>query len=162
MNVAKKSQTCLCLLAMAAAMPLVSPSISAQGHAGHIMVRPDELKWNDVPSVPPGVKVAVIQGPMNEAKPFTVRLKFPANYELPAHYHPAIEHVTILSGTFNMGAGDKLDKKQTTALVPGSVMIMPPEMRHYAWTEKETIVQLSGTGPWGITYVNPKDDPRKK
>jgi quercetin dioxygenase-like cupin family protein len=162
MNGTKKCKTYLCLVAIAAAMPLVSPSVSAQGHPDHILVQPDELKWNDVPSVPPGVKVAVIQGPMNEAKPFTVRLKFPANYELPAHYHPAIEHVTVLSGTFNMGAGDKLDKKQTTALPTGSVLIMPPKMKHYAWTDKETIVQLTGTGPWGITYVDPKDDPRKK
>lgn len=162
MNVARSRTTYLCLIAIAAAMPLVSPSVSAQEQPDHILSQPDELKWNDVSSLPPGVKVAVIQGPMNEAKPFTVKLKFPANYELPAHYHPAVEHVTVVSGTFNMGAGDKIDKKQTTALPVGGVLIMPPEMRHYAWTDKETIVQLTGTGPWEIIYVDPKDDPRKK
>jgi quercetin dioxygenase-like cupin family protein len=142
--------------------PFVMLNVSAQGHAGHTMVKPADLKWADVPSLPPGAKVAVIEGPMNEAKPFTIRLKFPANYEIPAHSHPAIERVTVLSGTFNMGAGDKLEKKQTTALSAGSIAIMQPGTNHFAWTKEETVVQLNGTGPWGITYVNAADDPRKK
>src|SRR5262245_12463029 len=83
---------------------------AAQGHGEHLMVLPSELKWTDVPSLPPGAKIAVIEGPMNQAVPFTVRLKFPANYQIPAHSHPAIERVTVLSGTFNMGTGDKFDK----------------------------------------------------
>ena len=74
----------------------------------HVMVLPADLKWVDVPSLPPGAKIAVIEGPMNEAVPFTVRLKLPADYKVPAHWHPAIEHVTVISGTFNMGTGDKL------------------------------------------------------
>ena len=94
---------------------LVAPAAWAQSQADHLMVTPKDLKWADVPSLPPGAKIAVIQGPMNEAKPFTVRLKFPANYKIPAHSHPAIEHVTVISGTFNMGTGDKLDKKETMA-----------------------------------------------
>lgn len=142
--------------------PFVMLEVSAQGHAGHTMVTPGDLKWADVPSLPPGAKIATIEGPMNEAKPFTIRLKFPANYAIPAHSHPATERVTVLSGTFNMGAGDKLDKKQTTALSASSVAIMQPGTNHFAWTNEETIVQLNGTGPWGITYVNAADDPRKK
>lgn len=138
------------------------PVASAQDHAGHTMVAPGDLKWADVPSLPAGAKIAVIEGPMTEAKPFTVRLKFPANYQIPAHFHPTTERVTILSGTFNMGVGDKFNKKQTTALSSGSMAIMQAGTRHFAWTNEETIVQLNGNGPWGITYVNPADDPRKK
>ncbi|MEK6244767.1 MAG: cupin domain-containing protein [Pseudomonadota bacterium] len=148
--------------AMFAFASLVAPVSWAQGHADHIMVAPKDLKWADVPSLPPGAKIAVIQGPMNEAKPFTVRLKLPANYKIPAHSHPAIEHVTVISGTFNMGTGDKLDPKQTKALSAGSIAIMQPKTNHFAWTKTATIVQLHGMGPWGVTYVNPADDPRKK
>ena len=79
----------------------------------HLMVMPADLKWADVPSLPPGAKIAVIEGPMNEAVPFTVRLKLPADYKVPAHWHPALEHVTVISGTFNMGIGDKLDSSKT-------------------------------------------------
>lgn len=128
----------------------------------HIMVTPLDLKWADVPSLPPGAKIAVIEGPMSEATPFTVRIKLPANYKIPAHWHPAIEHVTVISGTFNMGTGDKLDVSKTQPLPTGSVAIMQPKTTHFAWTKDETIVQIHGVGPWGINYVNPADDPRKK
>ena len=141
---------------------LVAPAAWAQGHADHLMVTPKDLTWADVPSLPTGAKIAVIQGPMNEAKPFTIRLKFPANYKIPAHSHPAIEHVTVISGTFNMGTGDKLDEKKTMALSAGSVAIMQPKTNHFAWTKTETIVQVHGVGPWAVNYVNPSDDPRKK
>ena len=128
----------------------------------HMMVTPDELKWTDVPSLPAGAKLAVIEGPLNEAVPFTFRLRFPENYEIPAHWHPAIEHVTVISGTFNMGTGDKLDRSKTKALFAGSVAIMQPKTNHFAWTKEETTIQVHGVGPWGINYVNLADDPRKK
>jgi mannose-6-phosphate isomerase-like protein (cupin superfamily) len=128
----------------------------------HVMVTPADLKWGDVPSLPPGAKAALIEGPMNEAVPFIVHLKFPDGYKIPAHWHPAVEHVTVLSGTFNMGTGDALDQAKTMSLTPGGVAIMPARTPHFAWVEGETIVQLHGVGPWGITYVNPTDDPRIK
>jgi len=128
----------------------------------HLMVMPSDLKWVDLPSLPPGAKIAVIEGPMNEALPFTVRLKLPADYKVPAHWHPAIEHVTVISGTFNMGTGDKLDQSKTMPLSAGSVAIMQPKTSHFAWTKEETIIQAHGVGPWAVNYVNPADDPRAK
>lgn len=134
----------------------------AQHHGAHTMVMPGDLKWSPVPSLPPGAQIAVIEGPMNEAVPFTIRLKFPANYQIPAHSHPAIERVTVLSGTFHMGTGGKFDKTKTHALPTGAIAIMQVGTNHFAWTSEETLVQLNGNGPWGITYVDPADDPRKK
>lgn len=147
-------------LAFAFGAPL--PTSMAADPAAHMMVKPAELKWADVPSLPPGAKIAIMEGPLSEAVPFTARLKLPANYMIPAHWHPAIEHVTVISGTFNMGAGDKLDKAKTQALTPGSFAVMQPKTNHFGWTRKETIIQIHGMGPWGITYVDPADDPRKK
>ena len=128
----------------------------------HVMVMPADLKWTDVPSLPPGAKIAVIEGPMNEAMPFTVRLKLPADYKVPAHWHTGIEHVTVISGTFNMGTGNKLDASKTMPLTAGSVAIMQPKTSHFAWTKEETIIQTHGVGPWVVNYVDPADDPRKK
>ncbi len=148
--------------AVAAAVALGAASLAGVAQpVDHRMISPDDLKWADVPSLPPGAKIAVIEGPMSEPVAFTVRLKFPANYRIPAHWHPTVERVTVLSGTFYMGVGDKLDPQKSTALTPASVMILQPKTHHFAWTKEEVVVQLNGVGPWGITYVNPADDPRK-
>lgn len=137
-------------------------SYAATDHGAHTMISPDQLQWNDVPSLPLGAKLAVIEGPLNQAVPFTLRLKMPGNYEIPAHWHPAIEHVTVISGAFHMGTGDKLDRSKTRALGAGAIAIMQPQTRHFAWTKDETVIQVHGVGPWAINYVNPSDDPRKK
>jgi hypothetical protein len=151
---------------VASLVALVTAGVGAStgwAQAGaHIMVGPADLKWADVPSLPPGAKIAVIEGPPSEAVPFTFRLRLPANYKIPAHSHPAIEHVTVISGTLNLGMGDKLDEAKTKPLSVGSVAIMPAKSNHFGWTKEETIVQLHGMGPWGVTYVNPADDPMKK
>lgn len=129
----------------------------------HVMVTPTDLQWAEGPgSVPPGAKFAVIEGDPKNAALFTMRLKLPANYRIPAHWHPADEHVTVLSGTFHMGMGEKLDTTKGKGLVVGSFAVMPANTQHFAWTNEGTIIQLHGMGPWGITYVNPADDPRKK
>jgi hypothetical protein len=131
-------------------------------HDAHTMMTPADLKWTDVGSLPPGAKLAVIEGSMSQAAPFTVRLSFPGNYRIPPHFHPAVERVTVLSGTFHMGVGEAFDQSKTQALTAGGIAIMQPKTPHFVWTSGETIVQLHGTGPWGVTYINPSDDPRKK
>ena len=91
-----------------------------------------------------------------------MRLQLPANYRIPAHWHPADEHVTVMSGTLTMGMGDKLDETKGTPLTAGSFALMPSKMNHFAFAKAATVIQLHGMGPWGITYVNAADDPRKK
>lgn len=155
------SRTLYLAAAACAASLTIMPAAWAQT-PDHRMVLADDLKWADVPSLPPGAKIAVIEGPISEAVPFTFRLKVPANYRIPAHWHPAVERVTVLSGTFHMGVGDKLDMQKSMPLGPGSMMLLQPKTHHFAWTREETVIQLHGTGPWGVTYVNAADDPRQK
>ena len=58
--------------AIVVALVTLTPTAgSPQAHGDHLMVAPADLKWADVPSLPAGAKIAVIEGPMNEAKPFT-------------------------------------------------------------------------------------------
>ena len=97
-----------------------------------------------------------------KAAPITARIKFPANYRLPPHWHPGVERVTVLSGSFLYGMGEQADMAKTKAFPAGSIIVMSPMMRHYVFTKEETVVQLNVVGPWGINYVNPADDPRKK
>ncbi|MEX1140423.1 MAG: cupin domain-containing protein [Bacteroidota bacterium] len=130
--------------------------------ADHIMVVPADLTWKDGPaSLPKGAKSAVIEGDPSKDGPFTLRLNLPANYKVPPHWHPAIEHVTVISGSFYMGLGEMFDESKATKLPAGGFAVMAIGTRHFAFTKEESIVQLHGVGPWAINYVNPKDDPRK-
>jgi quercetin dioxygenase-like cupin family protein len=140
---------------------LAAGAASAQ-HGAHRIVTPGELKWEDAASLPPGAKIAVIEGRMNAEGPITARVKLPANYRIPPHFHATVERVTVLSGTVNIGMGDRFDPGKTTAMKPGTVLIMPAKTHHFAWTAEEAIFQLNVTGPWTVTYLNPADDPRNK
>jgi quercetin dioxygenase-like cupin family protein len=151
-----------------AALTLSGGVAAAQGspqasetHA--IVALPDQVTWGPAPaSLPPGAKAAVLEGNPAGAGPFTMRVLLPNRYRIPPHYHPAVEHVTVLKGTFRVGMGEKFDGATMTPLPTGTFAALEPGTRHFAEAEGETIVQLHGVGPWGISYVNPSDDPRRK
>ena len=82
-------------------------------------------------------------------------------YHIPPHTHPKPEVVTILSGTLRLGEGAIADQSKANPLPAGSFFVMSPGMRHYVYADEETVLQLNSNGPWGLTYVNEKDDPRK-
>jgi quercetin dioxygenase-like cupin family protein len=127
----------------------------------HVVLSPGDLKWMDAPpGLPGGAKLAVLAGDPKKKGLFTVRLQTPAGYKIPPHTHPTSEHITVISGTFNIGAGDKFDEAAGKELGAGSYMVMPAGMKHYAWTPAEAIIQVHGMGPFVINYVNPADDPR--
>lgn len=148
------------VIALAAVLLLTVPFVS---FAADTIFNPDQLKWTEgPPSLPAGVKSAVLEGDPTKEGPFTLRLKFPDGYRIPPHWHSSPERVTVISGTFNLGQGEKADISKGMELPSGSFFLMDPKSAHYAWATGETVVQINGTGPWGINYVNPADDPRKK
>src|ERR1041384_8807998 len=75
----------------------------------HKMVTANDIQWRDAPpSLPAGAKMAVLDGDPGKAGSFTIRLKMPAGYKIPAHTHPTAERVTGISGTGRLGRGGKL------------------------------------------------------
>jgi hypothetical protein len=129
----------------------------------HRTMRPGELQWKDAPrSLPVGAKSVILEGDPAKEGYFAMRLMLPDGYQIPPHFHPGVERLTVISGTFHLGRGEKFDKAAAEALPAGTYGYMQPGMRHFAWAEGQTIVQISTLGPWGITYVNPSDDPRQQ
>jgi hypothetical protein len=98
--------------------------------ASHVMMTPADLTWTNMPTLPPGAMVAVIEGPLDQPLPFNLRLRPPANYQIPAHWHPWIEHVTVISGALRMGTGGKRDRSKTTPLPAGSVAVIQASRTH--------------------------------
>lgn len=133
------------------------------GMPGHMFFTGDNFKWMEAPAaLPPGAKIAVLEGNPMAKGPFTMRVMLPANYRIPPHWHRSDEHVTVISGVFHIGMGSQFDETQGQELTAGSFAMMRPHVNHFAWTTEPTVIQLHGMGPWGINYVNPADDPRHK
>lgn len=129
----------------------------------HATFLADQIPWAPAgDALRPGAMAAVLEGDPSKPQLFTMRIKFPDGFRIAPHWHSNWEHVTVISGTFNLGMGETFDETKGTALPAGSFTFMAPKMRHYAWATGETVVQLHGTGPWDIIYVNAADDPRKK
>lgn len=153
------------LVILGAAVLLLSPVVApSRGHDEKTeasLHRPDGLKWQDgPPSLPPGAKIAVLEGDPSKPGPFVFRVKVPDGYRIPPHTHPKPERVTVIAGTFNVGMGETFDEKKGEALPAGTYGTWPADMKHFVWVKGETVVQFHGEGPWAITYLNPADDPR--
>jgi quercetin dioxygenase-like cupin family protein len=120
------------------------------------------LKWGPAPPFfPAGARFAVLQGDPGATGVYTVRLSMPPGYTIKPHFHPTDEHVTVISGALVLGMGDSVKTKGATLLTAGGFLTAKANQHHFAMARGRTIVQVHGEGPFTITYVNPKDDPRK-
>ena len=128
-----------------------------------VQVLPDALVWKTNPAFPQQVQIATLVGdPTKPGNTVVLRLKFPANFQMPPHTHPYAEVVTIISGNIGTNHGETVDRSGDL-LHPGALWVYPAKHAHYAWTgNDEAILQVQFTGPGGIEYVNPADDPRKQ
>ena len=135
--------------------------LAAAGSTAGAKTKPADLKWGaGPPSLPSGAQMAVVSGDPGKAGMFTVEIKFPAGYAVPAHSHPTKETLTVLSGKVGYGMSNKLDKAKAKWLTAGHKAVMNAKMNHWVFADAPADVQVSGMGPFVIDYVNPKDDPR--
>ncbi len=132
------------------------------GTEQHVVTTPGSaMKWGAAPPLlPSGAQATVLQGDPGKPGPFVIRLRMPAGYVVPPHKHTQDELVTVISGKFGVAGGDAVDKKAFKTVAPGTFINIPAGTSHYAMAESESVVQIHGNGPFDISYVNPKDDPR--
>jgi len=129
----------------------------------HVLVPADKVQWAPAPPfLPSGAEISVLEGDPSKAGTVTLRLRLPAGYNIPPHWHSMTERVTVLTGALHVGMGDTLDRKASQTLEPGGFVSLPAQMHHYAWTATPTVVQISLEGPFDVFYVNPADDPQNK
>src|SRR5437762_7809880 len=111
------------------------------GHDDARLLPPTRIEWKDgPPSLPPGAKVAILEGDPTKEGPFVFRVKVPDGYRVPPHTHSKTERVTVISGTFHIGMGDKFDEKAAKAMPAGTYGQWPAGMKHFAWAKGETVL----------------------
>jgi len=145
----------------AAALLFAADQASPTAAPEHKVMTPADLKWVDAPpGIPAGAKMAALNGDATQAGAFTVRLKSRAGYKIMPHTHPTAERVTCISGTLQIGMGEKFEESTMQKMGPGSYVVLPSGMAHYAKTTSDCVIQIDSEGPFQINYVNPSDDPR--
>ena len=149
-------------LLLSTSLLLIAGTVVAEDMKHTGVIRPDALTWRENPAFPKGIQIATLLGdPTKAGETVVQRLKFPPNFKMPPHTHPFSEVVTVISGRIGTSSGETGEKKGDL-LEPGSMWVYPAKHAHYAWTgDGEAILQVHYTGPGGIEYVNPADDPRK-
>ena len=144
----------LCLVCAATALAQTASVVATVGDA----------KFGPAPPMlPSGAQLAVLSGNPTGTGAYSVRVRFPANYAIPAHSHPTDENVVVSAGDVTFGMGDKLSKteKGNKTLHTGGYALMPAGMNHYAYAGTAGAdIDLYGQGPIEFKYVDPADDPR--
>jgi len=144
----------LCCLALSA----VFHGLHAQGKPEAVALTPSELKWQSQGGLAmAGMEQVNLVGDPSKPGPYTLRLKFPAGYKLAPHTHPDYREVTILSGTWYTGYGEKFDEASLKALPAGSFYTEPANLAHFVEVREPVMIQVRGTGPSGRAFVNPPD-----
>jgi len=131
--------------------------------AEYTSVMRKDIKWQNAPSIGPGAKIAVIDGDPKSSGPFVMRVRVPAKTTIGLHTHPTQENVTVLSGTLYFAASDKFEAKKAAAFGPGTYFSIAQGKPMFAYTrDNEAVLQIHGTGPWGLAYLDKKEGAPKK
>ena len=131
--------------AAAAPPPVMDPS-TMETHAANA------LTWTDLnaPGFSPGAKMAVLHGDPTGPGGFVLRLSFPDGYQIPIHWHPTGENLTVVQGSLSLGMGNSFDVGLLHAYGVGDFAYLPPQQSHYGQAHGATIVQINGRGPFAI------------
>jgi quercetin dioxygenase-like cupin family protein len=122
-------------------------------------INPSDIKWGAAPpSMPKGMKIAVLQGDPGKPGPFVIRLMVPPGGKIPPHWHSQDESLTVIAGTLYFGPGDKIEISKAHTVTAGAFHFLAGKDHHYLVAKSQAVVQVNGNGPFDITYINPEDD----
>jgi quercetin dioxygenase-like cupin family protein len=120
-----------------------------------VALTPAEMKWQSQGGLAtPGMEQLNLVGDPAKPGPYTLRLKFPKGFTIAPHSHPDSREVTIISGTYATGYGEKFDAEKLKVLPAGSFYTEPANIPHYIEIMEEVVLQVSGTGPSGRHFVD--------
>lgn len=145
---------------------LAAPALAAGDHAHPAAVTLPEgsaVQWQPgPPNLPKGTQIVALAGDPTKPGPFVLRVKFPANTVIAPHTHSKDETLTILTGSIYHQHGKTVDKSKGEPLKAGGFVYLPEAMPHSLWTtDEEVVLQVNGSGPFGVDYLNPADDPSR-
>jgi len=115
---------------------------------------PDEVRWFTPDFYRDGRQRAQLFGDSTQGGTWIDRVKIPRGARVLAHTHPQDELVTVIEGIWYLGEGTKFDSAKLRGYSPGSFIVIPAGVPHFAAaTEGTVVVQLSGMGKFQTDYL---------
>jgi hypothetical protein len=115
---------------------------------------PNQIEWKDTPI---GAKMAVMHGDPDKPGPYIVLIKWGPHQMSRPHYHPNDRFITVLSGTWWVGTGNKFDPESTVPMPAGSFVTHFAKGVHYDGSKDgEAIIEIVGEGPATVTPAEAK------
>ena len=139
------------------------PQAHQPGQSAFRSILPEAIDWKPFPAFPPSARLAIVVGEPSEPGPYVIRVKVPLGVQLMPHQHPEDRVYTVMPGVFYIGLGSRFDDEKLLAYPPGAVIVLPGGTPHFHWAKSgEYVTQVSATGPLGLEYIDPIDDPRNR
>ena len=88
-------------------------------------------------------------------EPFVIRIHHDAGYVVLPHTHPEDENITVLTGSWALGMGSRVNMSELEPMAQGALGFVPKKMAHFGYAKAETVLQVHGIGP----FVNLPIDP---
>ncbi len=147
---------------------LLVGTVQLVGQETQKRITPDEVQWPsgrsslEGTSFATGIESVILHGDPSRPGLYTMLLRVPPNTRIDAHSHPDDRVATVVSGTWYFGYGEEFDQSLLKELPAGSIYTEPPGANHVAMTRDEgAVLQVTGFGPTGTTYVDPSLDPSR-
>jgi len=115
------------------------------------------LTWSDFSprGFPPGGKISVLHGDPFSGGRFVLRLSLPDGYQVPIHWHPSAEYITVISGSASFGMGNSVAESMARTFNAGDFVFVPPRQPHFAQARGPVIIEISGNGPFQLNLGVP-------
>jgi hypothetical protein len=114
---------------------------------------PDKLNWRKGPIS----DSVMLQGDSSRPGIYIQLMRWHRNNMSRPHSHDTARYITVISGTWWVGTGDKFDPDSTTPMPAGSYVVDIPNELHYDGAkDEECVLVIVGMGPMKtLGAVNP-------
>ena len=133
---------------------LLGPAAAVELDPKTIAIRQaDELKWRDPTGAAPTNQVVLFGDPTKPGFYMVMNRFKPGAFSRP-HFHPNDRFITVIKGTWYVGAGNKWDKDATVAVKAGGAVTHFAKQVHYDGAkDEEVVVLITGEGPGTSTQA---------
>ena len=134
-----------------AAFVTLGGSMSAFAQDAVVATLPQDIHFEGAAGA---VGIATLYGDPKKAGLLSERVRIPAGFKIMPHWHGETRTAVVVSGTLYYANGDQWDESKFKAYPPGSFLIEPAKISHYAMArDGEVVLHATTIGPTSTVRI---------